>query len=163
MNQWVMHTIKSMVTLIYEIKNGAVINMDENLLVAFEALSTGKTLDDAYLLLADLGYKQDKIILVGQKGITTLERIVSEPEWAKQPMEKILIRFKGGPGPGKCSRTIFTASVRAYVVDRLVKTVWADGLEATLEAIKTIWGINVKCGLTDNSVSNMEALSVSQD
>lgn len=155
-----MHTIKSMVSLILGIKNGDVTNMDENLLIAFEALSTGKTLDDAYLLLADLGYKHDKIILVGQKGITTLERIVSEPEWAKQSIEKILIRFKGGPGPGKCSRTIFTASVRAYVVDRLIKTAWASGVDVTLEAIKTIWGINVKCGLA-NDLSNVEALSIS--
>lgn len=109
----------------------------QSLITAFEALTTGKTLDDAYLLLADLGFR-DKIILVGHKGITTLERICSEPEWAKQTAESILIRFRGGPGGPK---TIFTASVRSYVVDRLIKTVWASGLDHALEAIQTIWGI----------------------
>jgi hypothetical protein len=111
----------------------------ENLLIAFEALATGKSLDDAYLLAYDLGYR-DKLILVGHKGITTLERICSEPDWAKQPAEKVLIRFRGGPGGIK---TIFTASVRSYIVDRLIRTVWSSGLEHTLEAIRTMWGINV--------------------
>jgi hypothetical protein len=114
----------------------------QNLIRAFEALATGKTLDDAYLLVEDLGYK-DKIILVGHKGLTTLERVCSEPDWAKQPMEKVLIRFRGGPGVEECGRSIFTASVRSYVVDRLVKTAMVKGIELTLEAIKTIWGINI--------------------
>ncbi|MFA5344738.1 MAG: hypothetical protein WC315_00450 [Candidatus Omnitrophota bacterium] len=127
----------------------------QNLIMAFEALSTGKTLDDAYLLVEDLGYK-DRIILVGHKGITTLSRVCTEPDWAKQPMEKVIIKFKGGPGPEICGHSIFTASVRAYVVDRLIKTVMASGVEPALEAIKVIWGINVKCGasIDDPVLSN---------
>jgi hypothetical protein len=127
----------------------------QNLIMAFEALATGKTLDDAYLLVEDLGYK-DKIILVGHKGITTLERICREPEWAKQPMEQVLIKFKGGPGADICGKSIFTASVRSFVVDRLIRTVTASGVEPALEAIKTIWGINVNCGasMDDPVLSN---------
>ncbi len=126
----------------------------QNLIVVFETLATGKTLDDAYLLVEDLGYK-DKIILVGHKGLTTLARICTEPDWAKQPMEKILIRFRGGPETGH--KKVFTASVRSYVVDRLVKTVIVSGIEPALEAIKTIWGINVYCGasIDDPILSNI--------
>lgn len=112
----------------------------KNLLIAFETLSTGKTLDDAYLLLEDLGF-QDKIILVGQKGITNLKTVCNEPEWAKQPMESILIRFKGGPDSN--IKTLYTASVRCLLVDRLLRSVQIKGLEFTLDAIKIIWGINV--------------------
>jgi hypothetical protein len=115
----------------------------KNLIMAFETLATSKTLDDAYLLAEDLGYK-DRVILVGHKGITNLGRVCSEPEWAKQPMEKVLIKFKGGPGPEICGHSIFTASVRAYIVDRLIKTVMASGIDPALESIRTIWGINVR-------------------
>jgi len=114
--------------------------MIKNLIIALEALSEGKTIDDAYLLMDHLGFK-DKMILVGHKGMNTLERIVTEPEWAKQPMDKVLIRFHGGPEG--CPTRVFTASIRAYVIDRLIRTYRLHGLETALEAIRTVWGINV--------------------
>jgi hypothetical protein len=113
-----------------------------NLLLAFEALSTGRTLDDAYMLMADLGY-QDRLILVGHRGLKSLKQIVSEPEWAKQPMDKVLVRFRGGPGHPHCHTLIFSATIQSYVIDRLIKSVRLIGLEPTLEAIRTIWGISV--------------------
>ncbi len=116
-----------------------------NLLLAFDALSSGRTLDDAYLLLEDLGYK-DRLILVGHKGIKTLESIVSEPEWAKSPMDKVLIRFRGGPGLPYSTTTIFTGSVKTLVIDRLIKATKDRGLDDILDAIRTIWGINVMRG-----------------
>ena len=117
--------------------------MVKNLLLAFETLATGKTVDDAYLLLEDLGYN-DRIILVGQKGITNLKRVCDDPRWAKLPMEKTLVRFKGGPN-NNTSKTLFTASVRSMLVDRLIMNVLDKGLSNTLEAIRTMWGINVQC------------------
>jgi hypothetical protein len=116
----------------------------KHLITVFESLASGKTLDDAYLLAEDLGYK-DRIILVGHKGITSLGIVCREPDWAKQPMEQVLIKFKGGPGAEICQKSIFTASVRSYIVDRLIKTINVSGTEAALEAIRTTWGINVKC------------------
>lgn len=115
----------------------------QNLITAFEALSTGKTMDDAYLLLADLECLTDKITRVGHKGITTIKRVCDEPGWSDLPVEKVLIRFRGGPGLPIVNKTIFTASVRSFLVDRLIKMVESKGLEAVLESIKTIWGINV--------------------
>jgi|WetSurMetagenome_2_1015567.scaffolds.fasta_scaffold02484_20 hypothetical protein len=117
--------------------------MIANYITAFEALITGKTLDDAYLLLSDLGYKEDRIILVGHKGLTTLERVCREPDWAKEKAEEIIIRFRGGPNPAHCVKKVFTASVRSFVVDRLLKYIEINGLDAALDSIRTIFGINV--------------------
>jgi hypothetical protein len=123
----------------------------QNYIIAFEALASGRTLDDAYLLLLDLGY-QDRIILVGYKGLTTLGRVCNEPEWAKQDMSEVLIRFRGGPSPETATKKTFTGSVRSLVVDRLLKTVESNGLECALEAIQTIWGIEVSTGESVDAV-----------
>jgi hypothetical protein len=117
--------------------------MIKNLLLSFETLASGKTIDDACILLSDLGYN-DKILLVGQKGITNLGRICADPKWAALPMDKTLVRFCGGPKNGKC-KTLYTASVRSLLVDRLIRNVLDKGLNETLDSIRIMWDINVQC------------------
>jgi hypothetical protein len=123
-----------------------------NLILAFEALSTGKTIDDAYLLMADLGYDKDKLILVGQRGLHNLAEIAAYPKWSSQPMGKTLIRFRGGPIT--CPVHVYTGTVRAFVIDRLIRTYQSQGLEKVLESVRTIWGINVILNSNDNVLQN---------
>lgn len=116
----------------------------KNYLLAFEALARHKTVGDAADLMESFGFDTDRLIVCGHPGLGNLKRLADNMEWNPEKCHKILVKFKGGPGADKCGKSIFTASLVCFVVDRLLKAIDIYGEEFVLKEIESVWGIKAR-------------------
>jgi hypothetical protein len=111
---------------------------------AFETLARHKTVSEACDLMESLGYDRDRMIVVGNPGYGNISKLAMDMNWTNEKIGKILVKFKGGPGASVCGRSIFTATLCCFVVDRIIQAINKCGLDFVLDEISDCWGVSIR-------------------
>jgi hypothetical protein len=113
----------------------------QNYLLAFEALARHRTVGDCADLMEAFGFGEDKMFVVGMPGMRNITNFANHMEWNPEKASKVLVRFKGGPGAHLCGKSVFTATLVCFVVDRLLKALDMYGDEYVLNEIADVWDL----------------------